>query len=318
MWRKIWCLLFPVAVWACDPPEELTIYLNGTGDNVTLRWSASDCPFYRVWYAFTPGGTPTLLAVVSDTSHVTQVNTPKRFFWVTSVNADSVESALSNAVGYVRILCGFNPAPGIQTVSTAFGLPFKFWYVPSAAIPSYGMESTKPSDIFGDQLHCNTTMLNADRILRPDNGNAAYRPTWLSCAYTGALQTDAIWNRRMIPGRVFYYQNRTEVTRYLVLAGQIDTSGVYAPSPEAVTLLSGAFSEYSWRDSRSLPRIRLNLISTGLTHFRVVVQDGSGNNFWYWNGQWQGIMSGVDPAQAYWIQNLGATATYDYDAGGNP
>jgi hypothetical protein len=241
-----------------------------------------------------------------------------------------LQSGPSNTVGYVKISCGANPAPGIQTVSTAFGLPFQFWYVPSAGIPTYGVESTKPSDIVGDQLNCGTSSLNADRILRPDNGFAAFRLTSLGCGYTGALETDATWNNRMIPGRNYYYQNRTEAVRFLVLAGQVKNDALYAPSPEAQTMTQGAFNEYSWRDSRSVNRDDLNLLASGfnggtsaLNSDRVVIQDGSGNNFWRRTSDntWQGVIVTVEPGSAYWNHNRAnggvGTYSYDYDGSGN-
>jgi len=241
-----------------------------------------------------------------------------------------LQSGPSNVVGYVKIVCGANATPGTQTVSTPFGLPFKFWYVPSAGIPTYGVESDKPSDIAGDQLNCNNLSSNADRILRPDNGNNAYRLTSLSCGYTGALETSVNWNDRMVPGRSYYYQNRTDAVRNFVLAGEVDNSGIYAPSPEGTVITAGVFANYSWRDSRSVNRDDLNLLAAGFNggtlasnSDRVVNQDGSGANFWRrtTDNTWQGGIVTVEPGVAYWIHNRTnggvGTYTYDYDASGN-
>jgi hypothetical protein len=237
-----------------------------------------------------------------------------------------LQSGPSNTVGYVKIVCGASAG----TASTPFGLPFQFWYVPSAGIPSYGVESSKPSDIVGDQANCTSSSITADRILRPDNGFSAYRLIVLSCGYTGALELDATWNNRMIPGRNYYYLNRTHLVRNLVLAGQVKNDGLYAPSPEAQTIAQGGFNEYSWRDSRSVNRDDLNLIAAGfnggssaLNSDRVVIQDGSGNNFWRrtTDNTWQGPIITVEPGAAYWNHNRAnggvGTYSYDYDASGN-
>jgi hypothetical protein len=242
-----------------------------------------------------------------------------------------LQSGPSNVVGYVKIVCGFNPLPGVQTFSTPFGLPFKFWYVPSAGTPQYGTESTKPSDIVGDQTNCTGSAISTDRILRPDNGNTGFRLTTLvpPCSYTGLLETAALSNDRMVPGKTYYYQNRTEVNRNLVLAGEVSNTGVYAPSPESYVMTQGAFNNYSWRDSRSVSRDDLNLLASGflggsssLNSDRVVNQDGSGNNFWRrtTDNTWQGTIVTVEPGVAYWVQNRthgNGTWNYDYDASGN-
>jgi hypothetical protein len=234
-------------------------------------------------------------------------------------------SGPSNTVGYVKIVAVGNPAPGIQTVSTPFGLPFMFWDAPAGGIPTYGSESTYPEDIAGDQLNCNTTALNSDRLLRPDNAHSAYRDSDLGCGWTGDLQTDPDLLDRMVPGHYYFYQNRTDANRNFVLAGQVENSGVDGGSYVGVLINNNQFNPYSWRDSRDRNRNDLNLRADGFTgganalaSDRVVIADGTGGNFWYSTtlAAWQGL-AGIVPGAPYWIHNrnhVNGAWTYSYDA----
>jgi hypothetical protein len=230
-----------------------------------------------------------------------------------------LQSGPSNTVGYVKIVAVGDPAPGVQTVSTSFALPFVFWDVPVGGIPTYGTVSTNPSDIGGDQLNCGGA-LTADRILRQDNGQNAIRNSASGCAWTGGLETGA----GMGPGRAYYYQNRTDANRNFVLAGEVNNSGNYL----VLLIPDNAFTPYGWRDSRSVNRDDLNLLASGfqggtssLNSDRVVAQIG-GANFWRRNSDntWQGGLVTVEPGSAYYIHNR-ATGNgawnYNYDASGN-
>jgi hypothetical protein len=227
-----------------------------------------------------------------------------------------LQSGPSNTVGYVKIIALGNAAPGIQTVSTPFGLPFKFWDVPVGGIPTYGAVSNNPSDICGDQLTCGSAS-SADRILRQDNGNTAIRNSASGCAWTGSLETSS----GMTPGRAYYFQSRQDADENFVLAGEVDNSGNYL----TVSIGAGAQVAYSWRDSRSLNRDDLNLVASGFTggtnsgnSDRVVAQTG-GAFFWRRtsDGTWQGSLVTVEPGLAYYIHNRHATYNYNYDASGN-
>lgn len=217
-----------------------------------------------------------------------------------------LQSGPSNTVGYVKIVA---TASGY----TPFGLPFKFWDVVSGT-PQYGVISNQPSDIVGDQANCGS-FLTADRILRQDNGQNAYRAA-TACAWTGLLESGS----GMTPGRAYWYQNRTASNRNLVLAGEVDNSGNYA----TVSVTNNAYVPYSWRDSRSVNRDDLNLVASGfmggtfLTSDRIVSQTG-GTNFYYTGSAWSGTLVTVEPGAAYWIHNrnhANGAWNYNYDASG--
>jgi hypothetical protein len=68
---------------------------------------------------------------------------PYKIYAVTQSCADG-ESPPSNQVGYVTVtLLGSS----IAASYTPFGLPFKYWYLPTAAGPVYGTENRKPSSM---------------------------------------------------------------------------------------------------------------------------------------------------------------------------
>ena len=220
-----------------------------------------------------------------------------------------LQSPPSNVTGYVKI----NALP---LAATPFGLPFKFWDVPAGGIPTYGVVSTNPSDICGDQTNCGTPS-TADRILRQDNGTTATRNC--SNVWSGTLESTS----GMTPGRAFYYQNRTASARAFVLAGEVDNTGNYA----TITMTEGAATPYSWRDSRSVNRDDLNLVASGFlggsgpsTSDRVIAQTG-GSFFWRnLVPAWVGSLVAVEPGQAYYVFNANHANdnwSYNYDASGN-
>jgi len=203
------------------------------------------------------------------------------------------------------------------TSSTPFGLPFKFWDVPAGGIPTYGVVSTFPNDICGDQPACGTPG-GADQIVRQDNANFAFRMS-PACTWTGSLQTAG----GMVPGRAYWYANRTGVARNFVLAGEVDNAGNYA----TISITNNSYTAYSWRDSRSVNRDDLNLVMSGFLggatptlSDQVAAQTG-GAFFWRTSGgAWQGSLVTVEPGAAYWIVNrnhANGTWNYNYDASGN-
>ncbi|HEY3295029.1 MAG TPA: hypothetical protein VGL38_06305 [bacterium] len=240
---------------------------------------------------------------------------------VVSSFAFALESGPSNKVGYVKIQCN----GGTSAVYTAFGLPFKFWTVPTGNVPTYGTESRKPSSIVGTQTNCGTS-LTADRIVRQDVGRFAYRNSASSCTWAGQLETNPA---DMEPGRAYWYRNNSGAVRNLVLAGEADTTGIGIPTvtitaPTTQPLIP---TPYSWRDPRDVPRERLNLLAQGftggtsLTSDKVLAQVG-GAAFTYNTSTnlWSGGLTVVSPGVAYWIQNKhsGHTWNYTYNASGVP
>lgn len=239
---------------------------------------------------------------------------------IVSTFAFALESGPSNKVGYVKIQVN----GGTSAVYTAFGLPFKFWFVPSGNIPTYGTESRKPSSIVGSQAACGSAS-GADRIVRQD-GEFAFRLS-PACNWSGALETNPA---DMEPGRAYWYRNNTGSNRNLVLAGEADTTAggiptftIFAPAP------NGTQSQpYSWRDPRDVAVNRLNLLAQGFTGGSVSTSDkvltqGGAGTFAYYNtttNAWAGTLSSVTPGTAYWIQNkhTGHPWNYTYNASGVP
>ena len=233
---------------------------------------------------------------------------------IVSTFAFALESGPSNKVGYVKI----NALGGTGVVYTQFGLPFKFWYVPTGNVPTYGTESRKPSSIVGSQANCGT-IVTADKITRQDNGHYAYRNSGSSCAWVNPLET----NSEMEPGRAYWYQNNTHANRNLVLAGEADTTAAGIPT---VTIAANSNTPYSWRDPRELANNKLNLLAQGFTggtvisSDRVISQASAGTSFYYRtsDGTWQGLAT-VSPGTSYWVKNNHATPwNYTYNATGVP
>lgn len=241
---------------------------------------------------------------------------------IVSTFAFALESGPSNKVGYVKIQCN----GGAGAVYTNFGLPFKFWNVPTANTPQYGVESRKPSSIVGSQSACGSSS-SADRIVRQDNGQFGFRNSGAGCTWAGSLETNPA---NMEPGRAYWYKNNTgsSTPRNLVLAGEADTTGVGIPSIAIPAPASGLTNTpYSWRDPRDVARNRLNLLAntftggTATTSDKVLAQVG-GASFYYLTAtsQFGGTLLSVSPGVAYWIQNkhVGHPWTYTYIASGAP
>ncbi|MCX6601022.1 MAG: hypothetical protein NT025_05605 [bacterium] len=239
-------------------------------------------------------------------------------------SAFALESGPSNKVGYVKVTIQAN-TPG-TTTSVPFGLPFIFWSVPTGNIPSYGDTTKLPSMIVGTQAKCSSSSSVADNIVRQTGGASAWRNSNVSCAWTGSLQTSG--TGQMIPGHAYWYRNRSGVLRYLVLAGEADTTAVgipsrviNAPTPPATS----ANTAYSWREPRAVARNQLNLRAQGFTgdisassSDQVAAQTG-GTSCYYrtTDATWQGSLTALTPGWAYWIRNRHPAAwTYTYLANG--
>jgi len=244
-----------------------------------------------------------------------------------------LQSGPSNVVGYVKVVCSAANPPGQPVASTSFGLPFKFWDVPSAGIPTYGAVSTNPSDIVGDQSRCGN-IGTADLIVRQDGGLQAYRngtpPACVGATWAGSLETGS----GMIPGKAYWYKNKQTVAVNLVLAGEVDNAGNYYSPDLTITQGATAFTPISWRDSRSINRSQLNLLTSGFNggtggpgvSDRIAAQVGGGQAYLTGAGAWAGSLVTVEPGNAYWIHNRvngappnpsgAGTYTYEYVPGG--
>jgi hypothetical protein len=224
----------------------------------------------------------------------------------------ALESAPSNKVGYVKL----SVAGGTGNAYTSFGLPFVFWDVPTGNVPTYGVESRKPSDIFGTQPYCGTTSLNSDRVVRTDVGRYAYR-LQPSCTWTNSLEINPA---DMEPGHGYQIRTTNQPPKTFVLAGEADTTAIGIP---AVTINGGSptpsYAGYSWRDPRELTVNRLNLLASGFTGGTIQTSDRivGGSLYAYYrtsDNTWQGTLPTITPGKSYYIvskHNPGWTYTYN-------
>jgi len=227
-----------------------------------------------------------------------------------------LQSGPSNVVGYVKVHIGngTQAAPFYQK----FGLPFKFWDVPGSGVPSYGVVSTNPSDICTDQLNGGGPAAR-DQIVRQDNANVAGRDA--SGNWTGTLESSA----GMGPARAYWYVNKSNSSpngRDLVLAGQVDNASDAQQDVPSISMTQGAFTPYSWRDSRRDTMSVLGLFTAGFrgggptATDQVVSQNSALIATMSTAGVWGGTLHFVEPGDAYWINNrthTNGTWTYDYD-----
>jgi len=238
-------------------------------------------------------------------------------------SAFALESGPSNKVGYVKVTVTAN-TPG-ATASTPFGLPFIFWNVPTGNIPTYGDTTKMPSMIVGTQAKCSTSASTADNIVRQTGGISAYRLA-TACGWTGSLQTGGTpaGSGQMIPGHAYWYRNRSGVLRYMVLAGEADTTAVGIPlrtiTAPGATGASSVSTPYSWREPRAVARNQLNLLAQGFTGDisastadAVAAQTG-GTSCYYrtTDATWQGSMTALTPGWAYWIRNRHRLHSWNY------
>ena len=235
-------------------------------------------------------------------------------------------SGPSNVAGYVKITCG--AAAVGSPYATPFGLPFKFWDV-VGGVPTYGVESTYPSDIVGDQAAPGGAV-DSDKIVQ-QAGNQAWRDAGNGNQWTDLLED----NGEMIPGEAYWYVNKTGAIRDLVLAGEVDNTGNYGTTTMTAPPAAGGnyATPYSWRDSRNAPLDSLGLTDQGFTgdpaaipSDKVVQQGGSGLQANYIEDpssppdpadHWEGFLD-LDPGLGYWIVNKHEGNTWDYTYVGVP
>jgi hypothetical protein len=213
----------------------------------------------------------------------------------------ALESGPSNTVGFVKVTC---PA----SLKTPFGLPFTFWDVVSG-VPQYGVPSGKPSDVIGAQLTGGTLLTGDQCIQQGGAGWLAYRAA--AGGWIGTLED----NSGLMPGWAYWIWNKHTGSQNMVLAGQVDTSTFSRVIPASVK------TALSFRDARIRPMGQLNLITSGftggtlLTSDQVIEQGGAGR-LAYYTTSWQGTLTQVEPAIAYWIWNKHANQwTYNYGPG---
>lgn len=233
----------------------------------------------------------------------------------------ALESAPSNKVGYYKFQATAGAAN--QFSYTYFGLPFKFWDVPTGTnIPTYGVESRKPSDILGNQAFCGNAT-TADRVSKLA-GNFGYRSSTSSCNWTNSLET---LPADMEPGRAYYYRTFNQPTKDIVLAGEADTTAAGIPTVSIVagTIAAPAYVGYSWRDPRDLARATVNLLAQGFacnasaSSSDRVAGIGSGGFFTHNCTNFVGTLATLTAGKAYYIINKhGAAYNYTYLATGVP
>jgi hypothetical protein len=244
------------------------------------------------------------------------------------------QSDPSNEVGYVKVTAsatGQYHVIGVQA-SAPFGLTFKFWDVwptaipgPGAGVPTYGTESTKPSDIVGSQAVPWTPSVFAEKIVRQADGATASRRA-ADGMWTGSLESGST----MIAGHAYWFVTLEGTARSIILGGEVDNSGSYPArtisAPAAGPPFPSSTTPYSWRESRNVARTDLNLLEDGFLggsnslNADRVVEQGTGAGFHYLStgaGGWTGTLAAINPGRAYWILNrhVGNTWTYDYDGG---
>lgn len=239
-----------------------------------------------------------------------------------AATAFAQQSDPSNDVGYVKINSTGSGTPGVQAV-VAFGLPFKFWNVVSN-VPQFGNESTRPSSIIGTQIVAGT-FTSADRIVRQDGGATSYRlapaGTW-----TGTLESGAA----MVPGRAYFYQNKTGLNRFIVLAGDVQNNNDYGiATPLSVTgnPTTAENVSLSWRDSRNVPvstAVGPQLVAQGFmggsftTSDNIVDQAGGSARVDAAGLVWAGSLTQLVPGHAFYILNrvhANNGWTYNYATG---
>lgn len=242
-----------------------------------------------------------------------------------------MQSGPSNKVGYVKIITTGTPG---GTGYTAFGLPFEFWDVVDG-IPQYGVTSNCPSDIVGDQASGGDPTAG-DKVSQQGTGAfAVYTstpPDFLPpYNWVGALEAGA----SMVPGRAYYFQNKSGANMDLVLAGEVNNSGGYGVATIPAPPVGGtAYYAYSWRDSRNVPRENLDLENQGFqggdpTGSDKLSEQGTGAFCVYTSTppdwlppyNWVGGLTVITPGRAYYIQNKyhgdADTWTYDYPGDGS-
>lgn len=283
----------------------LTIRRSDSAPIVDLCFDTTGVAFainhYEVYASATYPGPYALLTwlVPGSTTFTDPLMPGSRFYYMRACfNIMCSPAAYSDTVGYFNlpITTGSATAPSY----TAIGLP-GFYYFAIASAPcwyAWGVSSSRPSDIVGDQTSPGTATA-ADRIVRQDNGQFAYRLV-PSLAWVGSLETTG----GMILGRAFWYVNKSGSSRDLVL------SGVGDPIPPPLLIPGNSWTPISFPILTPFTVSTLGLLSDGLvggtatTSDRLVSQVGGQSAYYRMSPPgWQGTLTSVAPGAAYWIQN---------------
>jgi len=221
----------------------------------------------------------------------------------------ALESGPSNTVGFNKVTFDGNTVNGGYT---PFGLAFTYWDV-VAGVPSYGVESEKPSDIVGSQTTAGPPFL-ATEIICKNTGESGYLSPG---GWTGPLED----NSSMIEGYCFLAWVKNANSEDVVFAGEVDTStyavGIPVPAGDSYTWVS-------FRDARQVNLANLNLVTSGFLGgvnpptSDELLEKGTGLAAWYHNtAGWQGTIVGnqVTPGLAYMIHAIAGHGGYTYNYG---
>lgn len=241
----------------CVPPrpDSSTLIYNKTTDKMELRWAdKGDTLSYRVYRSTTSPDTGfILLATVAAgiELYADPVETREKAFYHVKALCEFMggewEGCPSNTVGFVKIDCPANS-------HEPFGLPFTFWDVVDS-IPSYGVVSTRPSDIIYNQL-TGGTAATGDRCYQ-QGGPWAYRVT------TPALWMGILEGSGMETGRAYWIHNRHGFDQKMYLAGEVDEDGGRSRDP--IYISPNAYTPLSFPEARLRPVDDLNLLTSGFT-----------------------------------------------------
>ena len=289
-----------------------------TDNGVHLWWGAvPDAATYHI-YSCDPDGSNQSPQEIGNTSDLTWTDSglSAQKYYCAYAQYGTVVSPRSNVAGYLSLTVTGTQG-GFEY--TAFGLPLKFWYVPTAFHPTYGVESRKPSSIICAQTVCGS-ISTADRIVRQDNGQFGYRSS-PSCNWAGSLESNTA---NMAPGLAYWYRNNSGANRTLVLAGQVDSSptgvdSLLVASPGTPGYVN---TPISWRCAQDVSRGSLGLMADGFTGGTAITSDKvlaqvGGASFCYLSDSsvWAGTLPAVHPGAAYWVQNKHVGNTWAYHFG---
>lgn len=217
----------------------------------------------------------------------------------------ALESGPSNTVGFNKVTFAGNGY-------TPFGLAFTYWDV-VGGVPSYGVQSTKPSDIIGAQTTPGPPWI-ATEIICKNTGQSGY---FDGTNWQGPLETSS----SMIEGYCFLGWVKNPSSEDVVFAGEVDTStyavGIPIPAGDSYTWVS-------FRDARMQPLGAINLETSGFLGGGApwfsdeLLEKSTGMAAWLHdvNG-WQGTIANneVTPGYAYMIHAISGHGGYTYNYG---
>lgn len=319
---------------ATNPPDQLTIYRDpGPANTITLRWNqpAPGTFTYRIYrhtaLASLSTSNPPLNSFSSAAATLTQTDAvlpavTSGFYLVTADDGSPGGESLGlDTVGYTQVSALGGTPPGVYST---FGIAFMTWDV-SAGTPSYGVPSSKPSDIFADQVNCGL-LTTADRIIDMNNGQFAVRNSAFACAWTGTLETVG-----MTFGHGFWFNNRS-AAKTIIECGRVFRGTPYYTATFPAGMMSApSQTPYAWREPLVMPINQLELHTLGF-HGGNLITDiadsdfvlslgpiGLGDIAYYTNaGGWGGSLTQIIPGQAYRIINKYGSWNYNYQFNGTP